>query len=134
MKLTRAADFAIRLLTRLAQEDRSWTNRELSKELDIPLNHLSKLVQQLSRRQFLLTRKGRGGGVRLAVDPKKINMADVVEVVEGPVIISDCIFNRRSCRFSKKCKARKCLGDIRNKIHKMLADTCIQDLVVTNSK
>lgn len=132
MKLTRASDYAIRFLTHLAEDGEEWTSIELAKELDIPFNHLAKLVQILSRRGFIITRKGKGGGLRLARDPKKIDLAEVVEAIEGPVVISDCIFHRESCRFSAKCKARKCLGQVRSSIQNILSKTTISDLVPSN--
>lgn len=130
MKITRASDYAIRLLAHLAAGEVETTASILADELGIPFNHIAKLVQTLSRRGFLLTRKGKGGGLRLAVDPKKINLAEVIEAVEGPLTVSDCIFNRQSCKFSGKCKARKCLSQVRNKMREMLAETYIADLAL----
>lgn len=130
MKLTRASDFAIRLLTHLASNGEDAKSGELAEELDIPFNHLSKLVQLLARRGYILTRKGKGGGLRLAMDPKKVDLAEIVEAVEGPISISDCIFNKDACRFSSKCRVRKCLGGVRNTIQKMLSRTTIHDMAV----
>lgn len=128
MKLTRASDYAIRLLAHLAAGEVETTSSELSRELGVPFNHLAKLVQSLSRRGFLFTRKGKGGGLRLAIDPKKINLAAVIEAIEGPIVVSDCIFNKKSCRFSGKCKARKCFNKVRIKMRQVLAETYISDL------
>lgn len=128
MKITKASDFAIRLLTHLAAGEKEGTSQELARKLDIPFNHLAKLVQNLSRRGFLITRRGKGGGLKLAVDPKKINLTEVIEAVEGPIVINECIFNRERCRFSKECKVRKCLSRVRYKIHEILSATSILDL------
>jgi len=122
MKITRASDYAIRLLAHLAGDGEEWTSIELAKELDIPFNHLAKLVQIMSRRGYVITRKGKGGGLKLAQDPRRIDLAEIVEAVEGPVTISDCIFNKSACSFSSKCKVRKCLGKIRNSIQNILSD------------
>lgn len=128
MKITRASDYAIRLLAHLAAGEVETTSGELSSELGIPFNHLAKLVQTLSRRGFLFTRKGRGGGLSLALDPKKINLADVIEAIEGPLVVSDCVGNKKSCRFSGKCKARQCFSKVRIKMRQVLAETYISDL------
>lgn len=132
MKITKASDYAIRLLTHLAGGEGEGTSEELARRLDIPFNHLAKLVQNLSRRGFLITRKGRGGGLKLAVDPKKINLAEVIEAIEGPIIINECILNRERCRFSKECKVRKCLARVRYKIQEILSTTSILDLASSN--
>jgi Rrf2 family nitric oxide-sensitive transcriptional repressor len=130
MKITRASDYAIRLLAHLAAGEVETTGGELANELGIPFNHLSKLIQKLARRGFLSTRKGKGGGLRLAVNPKNINLAQVIEVVEGPLVLSECILNRSSCQFSGKCKARKCLAGIKQRMNQMLVDTTIFDLAL----
>ncbi|MBU1026294.1 MAG: Rrf2 family transcriptional regulator [Candidatus Margulisbacteria bacterium] len=130
MKITRASDYAIRLLSHLAAGEIQTTSEELSGELGIPLNHLAKLVQVLGRRGFLLTRKGRGGGLRLGIDPKKVNVAQVIEAIEGPIVISECILNRKACNFSNKCKARKCLGALKQKMFNLLSGTSIADLAL----
>ncbi|NQT28971.1 MAG: Rrf2 family transcriptional regulator [Candidatus Saganbacteria bacterium] len=129
MKLTKASDYTIRLLTYLAKEKGLGKSKELARELDIPFNHLAKLVQILSKRGYLLTRKGKGGGLELAKNPKKINLAEIIEVIEGPIVLSDCLFNRQSCRFSGRCKARKCLSQLGRKMSEFLSKTTIQDLV-----
>ena len=66
----------------------------------------------------------------MGIDPKKINLAQVVEAIEGPITINDCVLNKKNCRFSGKCKARKCLTGVRSKIQAMLAATTISDLAL----
>ncbi|MBU0672508.1 MAG: Rrf2 family transcriptional regulator [Candidatus Margulisbacteria bacterium] len=133
MQITRASDYAIRLLAHLAAGEVETTSQTLSNELGVPLNHLAKLVQNLARRGYLITRKGKGGGLRLAVDPKKINLAQVIEAIEGPIMINKCLFHSQSCRFSRKCKVRKCLGGVQGKIQEMLASTTIFDMALQYS-
>jgi Rrf2 family protein len=128
MNINRGSDFAIRLLAHLAAEGET-TSREASQKIAVPLNHLAKLVQVLSRNGFVSTRKGKGGGLKLARDPGRISLAEVIEAVEGPMTLSDCIFNRKSCRFSGKCKVRKYLGTVRSTIYDMLAAKTIADVV-----
>ncbi len=131
MKITKASDYAIRLLTYLAEKGGEGTCEGISREIDVPYNHLAKLVQTLSRHRYLISRKGKGGGIKLAVDPGQINLAQVIKAIEGPIIISDCIFNRKNCRFGESCKMRRCLYNVRYKIEEILSKTTILDLVPT---
>lgn len=133
MKLTRASDYGIRLLTCLASGCGEGTSEEFAKKLDIPFNHLAKLVQVLARRGFLVTTKGKGGGLKLAVDPRKINLAGVIEAIEGPLVMSDCIFHRESCRFSAKCRIRRVLAKARDKMNSVFLKTTIFDLATTKT-
>ena len=130
MKITRATDYAIRLLAHLAAGEVETTSKRLAEELGIPFNHLSKLIQILSRQRYLFTRKGKGGGLRLAMDPKNINLAEIIEVVEGPILINECIFNSKSCQFSAKCKVRKCLKKLQKEMQESLLNIKISDLAL----
>jgi Rrf2 family protein len=129
MNINRGSDFAIRLLAHLAAEGKETTSAAAAKKVDVPLNHLAKLVQVLSRGGFVSTRKGKGGGLKLARDPRKINLAEVIEAVEGPMGLSDCLFDRKACRFSGKCKVRKYLGKVRSTIYHMLSAKTIADII-----
>jgi len=132
MKITRASDYAIRLLAHLASNGLEGKSDELARDLDIPFNHLAKLVQALARRGYLATRRGKGGGIKLAVDPRDISLRQVIEAVEGPLVISNCLFHREICRFSPKCRARQCLALVRQKINEVFSATTIFDLGITN--
>lgn len=130
MKITKAADYAIRLLAHLAAGEVETTSSALADELGIPLNHLAKLVQTLARQGFLFTKKGKGGGLKLAIDPKKIKLGQIIEAVEGPIMVNECVFNHTNCRYSGKCKVRRCLKDVRGKIHEILMGTSIFDVAL----
>jgi len=132
MKITKATDYAIRLLTYLVEHGGEGRSSEISKEIDVPFNHLAKLVQTLARKKYLITRRGKGGGLKLAKDPNQISLAELIEVIEGPVVISDCIFHREDCKFSSTCKARKYLMWARSQFLENLSAKSIFDLAQTS--
>ena len=130
MKLTRASDFAIRLMVYLASGKGSTKSIEIARELGVPFNHLSKLVQTLSRGGLLITRKGKNGGISLAADPKKTSVVEVIETIEGPLSFSDCILNLACCKNSKNCKFRKRLSKAQNLMRDSLSKSTISELVL----
>ena len=129
MNITRAADYAIWILVALSSKEGVVSSKELAEEINVPFNHLSKVVQLLSRRGYIRSRKGKGGGIVLAKNPKQIDLAEVVEAIEGPLVLSECLFNRKSCRLSGKCKFHKCLGALQSQMRKFLASRTIFDLL-----
>ncbi|MBU0572947.1 MAG: Rrf2 family transcriptional regulator [Candidatus Margulisiibacteriota bacterium] len=122
MKLTRSSDYAVRLLIHLAREGEG-TSRKFARDLKIPFNHLSKVVQTLARKGYLISRKGKGGGISLAKEPSKIVVGKVIEDVEGPMVLSECILNLNACSFSKSCKFRKKLTSIKKCLHDLFSTT-----------
>lgn len=78
-----------------------------------------------------MTRKGKGGGLRLSCDPGKTNLYEVIEYIEGAPYLSHCLLHRKSCAFSRNCGLRKCLGKMKEQIKETLSAVTIQDLAVS---
>jgi DNA-binding IscR family transcriptional regulator len=64
------------------------------------------------------------------MDPKNINLAEIIEVVEGPILINECVFNAKSCKFSGKCKVRKCLKQLQKDMQEALINVTISDMAL----
>jgi Rrf2 family nitric oxide-sensitive transcriptional repressor len=128
MKLSRAADFSLRLLVHMAGVDTPVTSEAMAKELKIPYNHLAKLVQRLAGKGYVKTSKGRGGGMKLLMDPKKISMREVIECIEGPINFSDCLVNKDDCSFSPKCKVRGAIWGLQKEMAEKMDRVSIFEL------
>ena len=88
MHLTRFTDNALRCLTYLAlHPGKIETVGTIARRMALSEDHLVKVVQRLAHLGYVETMRGRGGGVRLVVEPAKINVGAVVrateEVAEG---------------------------------------------------
>lgn len=128
MQITRGADFAVRILLFLAGHEKG-TSREIAKKMDIPFNHLAKIVQTLAKKNLIISRKGKGGGLALALSPQKITLLNIIEAIEGPILLSQCIFSEKVCCFGKKCKVRHSLSLAQNKLRETLSKSTINDLL-----
>jgi len=60
-------------------------SQDISKQYDIPLEYLLKILQQLVRANVLRSKRGPRGGFSLAKTPNKITMLEVIEAVDGPL-------------------------------------------------
>ena len=72
----------------------------------IPPALAQRIVAELARGGFILTFPGRDGGLLLARAPEAINLREVVEHFEGPLILSDCLMAGVDCPFDRKCPVR----------------------------
>lgn len=104
MQITRQADYALRAviyLSKLEPEERAATS-QIAQEQHIPPSFLAKIVSQLSVAGLLQTSRGARGGVSLARSPQEINVLDVVEAIDGPILLNECV-NNGSCEFGEEC-------------------------------
>lgn len=128
MQITRGADFAARIILFLARYN-DGTSKEIAKKMDIPFNHLAKIVQTLAKKKLIISRKGKGGGLALALPPQKITLLSIIEAIEGPILLSQCIFSEKVCCFGKKCKVRRSLSLAQNTLRATLSKSTINDLL-----
>ena len=105
MQITRQADYAIRAVLYLAQlgpNQRAATST-VAQEKRIPPSFLAKIISQLSIAGLLHTSRGARGGVSLAREPKEISLLDVVEAIDGPILLNECVGDASTCTFEEDC-------------------------------
>jgi Rrf2 family protein len=105
MQITRQADYALRAviyLSRLAPEERAATS-QIASEQRIPPSFLAKIVSQLSVAGLLQTSRGARGGVSLARSPEEITVLEVVEAIDGPILLNECTGCGGVCTFGDSC-------------------------------
>lgn len=105
MRLTKFSDYALRVLMLAAsQGDRHITIEEAAGLYGISAPHLKKVVRTLTRAGFLLGKRGRSGGFRLAMHPKDISLGDVIRTTEPDFGLVECFLPENQCRITCACK------------------------------
>jgi Rrf2 family protein len=107
MQITRQADYALRAMLYLArveeeQDERATTGR-IAEAMEIPPSFLAKIISQLSIARLIHTSRGASGGVSLARKPEEITLLDVVEAIDGPIGLNECVNDPTVCSFGKNC-------------------------------
>lgn len=108
MQITRQADYAIRAvlyLSKLGPNGYAAT-RQIAQEQNIPLSFLAKIVSQLSIAGLLQTTRGARGGIRLGKAAEAITLLDVVEAIDGPILLNECVGDDKACSFGRDCELR----------------------------
>lgn len=107
MRITRFSDIGLRVLIYLAGADKHRarvTAAEISRQFDIPLNHVVKVVTQLARFGWIQALRGRNGGLLLLADPTTLHLGNVLRQLEGDAELVDC--EAQQCQLSKDCFLR----------------------------
>jgi len=72
---------------------------------EIPEHFVLKILQSLVRARLIQSQRGAGGGFTLAVDPQEITLLDVVEAIEGPTALNNCLSHGIGCSRKGWCPA-----------------------------
>ncbi len=132
MQITRQADYAVRAVLYLAQmgsEQRAATS-QIAQEQKIPPSFLAKIVSQLSVAGLLQTSRGARGGVSLARPPEQISLLEVVEAIDGPIYLNECVADSGgACSFSEDCPMRPVWCDVQIDLINRLKNTNFERLL-----
>ncbi|MCX6039260.1 MAG: Rrf2 family transcriptional regulator [Chloroflexi bacterium] len=130
MQITRQADYAIRAVRYLAKHDSSQriATSTVAREMKIPASFLAKIISQLSIAGLLHTSRGARGGVNLAREAKKISILDVVEAIDGPILLNECVGNPGICAFSDDCLVHPIWVEVQETLVKRLRETKFDQL------
>ena len=135
MQITRQADYAVRAvlyLTRLGSEERAATS-QIAQEQKIPPSFLAKIVSQLSVAGILQTSRGARGGVSLARPPAEISIREVVEAIDGPILLNECVADGgTSCQFGNTCPMRPIWCDAQLELVQRLNNTTFNQFLNKN--
>mgnify|MGYP000903680607 FL=1 len=104
MYLTQHTDYGLRVLVYTAINDDSLVNiSTIAKTYNISKSHLMKVVTSLVKGGFLVSVRGKGGGLRLADVPEKINIGAVVRHLE-PMQVVECMGDNNECLITPSCR------------------------------
>ncbi len=130
MHLTRQSDYGVRAVLHLAglpYGDIVQT-REIAAQEDIPAKYLPSIIRTLARAGLIRTMRGNQGGVMLARPPEEITLREVIEAIEGPIVLVQCMKGPRQCIHEKECSFLPVCEDIQHMMVGQLEGTTFADL------
>lgn len=130
LRLSRETDYSLLAIMYIAAqpEGRLTDRREIAAHYNIPPEFLGKVLQKLSRQGLVRSVRGMKGGYALARRPDQITLTDVVEAVDGPIVLVDCQCDSRSCRQEEVCTVQSTLAGVRKEIRNVLDGVSIHDM------
>lgn len=130
MRLSRLADFAVVLMTHVAQHHETiHTAAEVALATQLPAPTVAKVLARLCREGLLSSIRGVKGGYRLARPSATISVGAVVSAVDGPVALTQCIRSGLSrCEIEAVCPSRVGLHRINAAVLKTLDDVSLADI------
>lgn len=108
MQLSKFTDYAFRALIYLAKNtEENSTVDKLAEELEISTHHLKKIINKLAKTDYIISLKGRNGGLKLGVEADKINLGKVLLLTEENLNLVECMNEPEKCPLIRdECKLK----------------------------
>ena len=133
MQITRQADYALRAILYLARDygdkDTRASTSQIAEDQEIPASFLAKIISQLSIAGIIQTSRGAKGGVRLARKPEDISLLDVVEAIDGPITLNECVHDPSVCSFGDNCPIHDVWCQAKSELVRKLSEATFDKLL-----
>ena len=131
MQLTSFTDYGLRSLMYLAARPESTCSvREIADYYGISRNHLVKVIHRLAQTEYIISSKGKGGGIRLAEQAATSRLGDIVRALEPSMHLVECFDPvSNSCCISEACKLKQYLSEAQNQFLQALNQYTLADTV-----
>lgn len=101
---------------------------EVSRELKVPKEFVSKMMQSLTDSGIIGSKKGKNGGFYLARRPSQIKLIEIVEAIDGLGVFNNCVLGFPNCSSQDPCPVHNKWGKIRDDAFKMLSEETLEEL------
>ena len=103
--ISRAAEYALRAMLDVAAIDENGVARtkEVAEHQGIPKVFLPKIVQRLVQAGLLRAHKGAAGGITLSRPASRINLRQIIEAIDGPIALNNCLIMPDECPRQSIC-------------------------------
>ena len=130
MIYSKPCEYAIRALVYVARFPGQGAARgtEIAKAEGLPAPVLGKVLQELVRKGLLESRRGPGGGFRLARKPELITLRDVVAAIDGLDQFAECAVGLEGCSDNSPCPLHDTWKGIRTQLMNYLEATTLADM------
>ncbi len=132
MKFSTRARYGLRMMVELARELQHSRLVQLNRIAEIThlsVNYLVQLAIPLKNNGLIVGISGKKGGYRLARPPQEIKIREILEAVQGPLSLSDCVNNPEICLNSSFCEARMIWVLASQKIIDVFEEYSLADLI-----
>ncbi len=122
MRITQEADYALRITYTLAANGRRMDARSIAAATGVPERFTVKILRKLNLGGLIRSQKGVAGGYVLNLPPQEISMRRVVEIIDGPLLLSRCLEDSYECSRTGACKKSCTFHRIFEKLNETLLE------------
>ena len=102
---------------------------EIAKREKISQKFLEEIAAIFRKADMIEGQRGQKGGYVLTKNPKKTSIASVIEALEGPVVLVDCLADEVECPLGDCCSNRLIWKRVQDKVTDTLIEITLSDLI-----
>jgi Rrf2 family protein len=129
---SRSCEYALQSILYIALHSKNGNAiglKEISNSQKIPPHFLSKILQQLVKGKILTSLKGPNGGFALNMDPSKLRLIKVVNIIDGLDIFERCGIGLKKCSDKNPCPIHFECKVVKEKIRLLLSEKSLSELI-----
>jgi Rrf2 family protein len=133
--IRRNTDYALRAMVNLAGHygKKPVSTKAISDEEEISYQLACKLMQKLHDAKLVKSCMGPKGGYQLRREPAKINILEIIEVIQGPLSFNRCLLSIDACSRQKDCPVSEKLAELQKYVGNFLSNITLDELLRTRS-
>ena len=116
------------LFLSIQPEGESFNAGDISVELKVPQQFVSKVLQSLTSTGIVGSKKGKAGGFFLGKDPAEIRLIHIVQAIDGLSIFEKCVLGFTGCSPDNPCPLHNKWGVLRDEAFKMMTEWSLAEL------
>ena len=97
--------------------------------LAIAFKRAANILKQLASAGILQSTRGAQGGYIMALHPARVSMAQIVEALEGPFNLVDCVEDDSCCRFTPVCPTHDPLQVVHRRFKDFMAGLTLEEIL-----
>ena len=130
MDISRKTDYALRMLSMLAENKGALLSvRTAADQVGIPYSFARSIQHGLVQAGIIESLRGVRGGMRLKVDPADVTIRQVVEAVQGPLVMNDCTAEGGECARMGACCYHPLWAGTQALVRSYLDSVTLEDVV-----
>ena len=131
MKISTKGRYGLRILIDLATHDpvKPRLIRDIAQSQQISEKYISRLVIALRQAKLIRSVRGVKGGFHLAKSPDEITLLEIMETMEGPISVVDCVQFPEKCKRQHLCPARSIWTELNDGIRELTKKITLDDIL-----
>ena len=129
LKLSKKTDYAIILLTHLGEVGDNVSAQKVAAHYKLPYSMVANILKQLVSSGLIESTRGQRGGYVLARPADEIKLSEIIEVIDSPFSLVECVHGDDLCKIYQCCPTQRPLIALHNKIQQFFEETSLAAII-----